>query len=273
MAFIPDGSDYGRLSAGLVAHPMALAHTLDQNTLRALLFPNAWQGNRFILDDFEGDTLNTFLWTVDGDTGTTSFAIPAAGSTVNASIVKGDTSTDDNEGISIYGHATWSGDKNAGMAVRWRSSVVALTYQELGFTDPLSDYTLPAINDIDTPTITNGAVTVAVQARDASQTLTSMALITDGNTTYATGKVNHGTFTPTVDTWYTSIIQLKGDTVLSYIYDTDTAGAPVLVAGGFQSAVAAVEGGTLVQPWFFFGNKTSDSASVDLDFIAVWADR
>lgn len=273
MAHIPNGADYGRYSSGLVTHPMAMAHILDPGTLRAMLFPNAWQGNRFILDDFEGDTLNTFLWSVDGDTGTTSFAIPAAGSTIAASIIKGDTSTDDNEGISIYGHATWSGDKNAGMAVRWRSSVVALTYQELGFTDPLTDYTLPAINDIDTPTITNGAVTVAVQARDASQTLTSMALIADGDSTYATSKVNHGTFTPSVDTWYTSIVQLNGDTVFSYIYDSNTPSAPTLVAGGFQSAVAAVEGGTLVQPWFFFGNKTSNSASVDLDFIAVWADR
>ncbi|MBK7330666.1 MAG: hypothetical protein IPI85_16785 [Dehalococcoidia bacterium] len=196
MAFIPDGTDYGRGRGGLAAHPLAFGHILDPQTLKQMLFPNAWQGNRFVLDDFEGDTLNTFLWAVDGDTGPTSFAIPAAGSTVAASIIRGDTSTDDNEGISIYGHATLCGDKNAGMAVRWRSSVVALTYQELGFTDPLSDYTLPAINDIDTPTITNGALTVAVQARDASQTLTSMALILDGDATYATSKVNHGTFTP-----------------------------------------------------------------------------
>lgn len=271
MAFIPNASDYGRLKDGLIAHPLAMGHILDPGTLRAMLFPNAWQSNRFMFDDFEGDTLNTFLWTSTGDTGTTAFAIPAAGSTVAASIARGDTSTDDNEGVSLKGHATWCGDKNAGMAVRWRSSVVALTYQELGFVDPLSDDTLPAINDIDTPTITNGAVTVAVQARDASQTLTSMALITDGDSTYATAKVNHGTFVPSVDTWYTSIIQLKGDDVQSWIYNTNTPAAPSLVS--FVTNDLAVEGGTLVQPWFFFGNKTSDSAVVDLDFVAVWADR
>jgi len=273
MAFIPDGTDYGRGRGGLAAHPLAFGHILDPQTLKRMLFPNAWHGNRFVLDDFEGDTLNTFLWTVAGDTGTTSFAIPAEGSTVAASIVRGDTSTDDNEGISIYGAATLSGDKNAGMAVRWRSSVIALTYQEMGLVDPLTDYTLPAINDIDTPTITNGALTVAVQARDASQTLTSMALITDGDSTYATAKTNHGTFTPSVDNWYTSIIQTDGDTVLSYIYDTNTPSAPSLVSGGFVSKLAGFEGGTLVQPWFFFGNKTSNSAVVDLDFIAYWADR
>ena len=273
MAFIPDGTDYGRGRGGLAAHPLAFGHILDPQTLKRMLFPNAWHGNRFVLDDFEGDTLNTFLWTVAGDTGTTSFAIPAEGSTVAASIVRGDTSTDDNEGISIYGAATLSGDKNAGMAVRWRSSVIAATYQEMGLVDPLTDYTLPAINDIDTPTITNGALTVAVQARDASQTLTSMALITDGDNTYTTAKTNHGTFTPSVDNWYTSIIQADGDTVLSYIYDTNTPSAPSLVSGGFVSKLAGFEGGTLVQPWFFFGNKTSNSAVVDLDFIAYWADR
>lgn len=273
MAFIPNGADYGRGKSGLLAHPMSMGHILDPQTLKRLLFPNAWQGNRFLLDDFEGDAINTFLWTSTGGTGPTAFAIPAAGSTVAGSIVKGDTSTDDNEGIEIYGHPTWCGDKNAGMAVRWRSSVIDLTIQELGFTDPLTDQTLQALGDIDTPTIGNGAVTVALQARDASQTLTTTALITDGDATYATGKVNHGTFLPVVDTWYTSIIQLVGDTVLSYIYNSDTASAPTLVAGGFQSAVNAIEGATLVQPHFFFGNKTSNSASVDLDFMAVWADR
>ena len=49
--------------------------------------------------------------------------------------------------------------------------------------------------------------------------------------------------------------------------------APALVPGGFPAKVPRLEGGTLVQPHFLFGNKTSNSAAVDLDFIAVWADR
>src|SRR3990167_3205798 len=223
MVLVPNASDYGRLSGGLIAHPLAMAHYLDPTTVRAMLFPNAWQGNRFFLDDFEGVTLDDKKWTVAGDDGTTSFVIHAAGSTIAGSILKGDTSTDDNEGISIYGHATLSGDKNAGMAVRWRSSVVDATYMEMGLTDPLSDYTLPAINDIDTPSITNGAVTVAVLARDASQTLTTAALVMDGDGTYVTTKVNVGTWAPTANNWYTTIVQLQGDTAMLWVYDTNTA--------------------------------------------------
>lgn len=273
MSVVPTGADYGRMLAGMTAHPLSFNRILNPAVLRGLLYPNAFQGTRFYVDDFEGVTLDAGKWTVAGDTGTTNFVVPAEGSTVGHSIIKGDTSTDDNEAIAIYGHANWSGDKNCGMAVRWRSSVIALTFSEMGFTDPLSDYTLPAINDIDTPTITNGAVTVAVQARDAAQTLTSTALITDGDSTYATAKVNHGTFIPSINNFYTSIIQLNGDTVESWIYDSNVPGAPALVAGGFASAPLVVEGATLLQPWFIFGNRTSNSASVDLDYIAVWQDR
>lgn len=273
MAFIPNAFDYGRMKAGLVAHPMALGSVLDPAVLRAMLFPNAWQSNRFVLDDFEGDTLNTFLWAVDGDTGTTSFAIPAAGSTVAGSIISGNTAADDNEAISIYGHPTLSGDKNAGMAVRFKFDDVTDIFFETGLTDPLTDYTLPAINDIDTPTITNGAVTVAVIAMDTDQTLTTAALICDGDATYATSKVNFGTWAPTADVWYTAIIQTNTNDVRAYIYDTDTPGAPVLVAGGFQEKLLGFEGGTLVQPWFIAGNRTTDGGLPVLDFMAYWADR
>lgn len=270
---VPTATDYGTLRKGLVPHPMALAASLDQTTLRSLLFPLAWQANRFVLDDFEGDTLNTFLWTVDGDTGTTSFAIPAAASTVAGSIIAGNTAGDDNEAISIYGHPTLCGDKNAGMAVRFKFDDVTDIFFETGLTDPLTDYTLPAINDIDTPTITNGAVTVAVIAMDTDQTLKTAALITDGNATYATAKTDFGTWSPTANIWYTAIVQTDGDDVFAYIYNTDDARQPILVSGGAKSAVSAFEGGTLVQPWFIAGNRTTDGGLPVLDFLAYWAER
>ncbi|MBK7330452.1 MAG: hypothetical protein IPI85_15615 [Dehalococcoidia bacterium] len=41
-----------------------------------MLFPNA-AGNRFVLDDFEGDTPNTFLWLQMVTPASLPFAIPA----------------------------------------------------------------------------------------------------------------------------------------------------------------------------------------------------
>lgn len=274
---IPTATDYGTLKNGLAAHPMALASVLDPQELRALLWPNAWHGNRFILDDFEGDTLSTFLWAVASDAGTTAFAIPAEGSTIAASVITGNTVADDNEAISIYGCANLSGDKNAGFATRFKMDDVTDYFLECGLTDPLTDYTLPAINDIDTPTITNGALSVAVVVVDTDQTMAQNAgLITDGDATYATAKFNlvnkAGTqWGPLISVWYTIIIQTEGDDVFCYVYNTDTPASPVLVASGY--AVGAFEGGTLVQPWFIAGNRTTDGGLPAIDFIGFWADR
>ncbi len=239
----------------------------------AAMYPYMFQDTVFVFDDFTGDTLNTFLWAVDGDTGTTSFANLAAGSTVANGVAAGATSTDDNEAVSIYGHPVWQGDKNCGMEIRWKmvTAPEAGFFFEMGFTDPLSDYTLPAMNDIDTPSITNGAVTVAVLACDSSQTATTAQFLTDGDSTYTTAKVAVGTFTPTADTWYTTRIQLIGDTGICSVFNSDTASARTLISE--VSAVSKVEGGTLVQPWAIFGNRDTTGFAPQIDYIAVWQDR
>lgn len=269
-----NASDYGRVYNGLSSmRGPNFSRVASPQGIMAAIFPSMFHDVDFVVDDFNGDTLNTFLWTVDGDTGTTSFAIPAAGSTEAGSIIVGATAADADEAVSIYGHPTWKGDLNCGMAVRWRTDDVADFFFEMGFTDPLTDYTLPAINDIDTPTITNGAVTVATVTLDTAQTLKTAALICDGDATYATTKVNFGTWAPTAAKWYTTIIQTQGDTVMAWIYDSTVASAPFLVAGGHQVKVAGFEGGTLVQPWVIFGNRTTDGYAPAVDFIAVWQDK
>lgn len=225
---------------------------------------------RFFFDDFEGDTINLDNWTVDGDSGTTSFAI-AATNTVARSTIVANTASDDNEFVTIYGHCNWSGDKNCGAAIRWMLPDVTDVAFEFGFSDPLSDYTLPAINDIDTPTITNGAINVAVVAFDTDQTLTTCALVTDGDSTYATQKAN--LFTPVINTWYTTIIQIDGDDVFTVTYNTDTPSAPVLVSASDKSIVSAFEGGTLAEFRFTCGNRTTDGLLPEIDFIALWQER
>ncbi len=271
MAQLVNGADFGRQYGGLSASRRATSSRLaSPRGMMLALYPHMFQDTVFKFDDFNGVALNTFDWTADGDTGTTVFALGAG----SGGVLHGSTATDDNEAISLRGAPVWKGDKNCGMAVRWQIDSVADLLLEYGFVDPLSDYTLPAINDLDTPTITNGAVTVATHVMDTDQTLVTMAQVCDGDATYATSKINL-LWTPTVDNWYTSIIQLIGDTMISWVYDTNTENLNTLVAGGdSKAAVNKVEGGTLVLPWFLVANKAASAAKAPkLDFMAVWQDR
>lgn len=272
MAFTPTSADIGRFADGLIFDSRTLANNIHRpDFLKPFLSRLSFFDKRFIIDDFEGDTLNTDLWITSGDTGTTAFAMQAT-NTSDDSIITADTAAEDNEFVTIYGHCNWSGDKNCGMAIRWKLDDVTDIALEFGFSDPLSDYSLPAINDIDTPSITNGAITVAVVAMDTDQTLKTTALILDGNTTYATSKTNLGTWAPTAAQWYTTVIQCIGDTVFTATYNTTDPAAPILQAGTNKSA-SGFEGGTIVEPRFTVGNRTTDGGLPAIDFIAVWQDR
>lgn len=232
----------------------------------------------FFLDDFRGDTINLDNWVVTGDSGITVFAVPSPNTA--GGVITSDTSTDDNEYTSIYGPAYLTGDKNAGMMIRFKCSAYALGRIEMGLTDPLSDYTLPAVNDVDTPSITNGATTVAVLHMDTSQTLTTLAFVTDGNATYDTqsvaidgaGSPSGASFTTFADdTFYKVIIQLKGDDAICEIWDDSTPSSPIMKDR--KIITSAVEGGDVVQPWFIFGNLTSNSLVATIDYIAYWVER
>ena len=277
MAAIPSSAKIGPFmgdtpTSGSIFDSRALANKIHNPDFLSLYLSRLSFGDkRFLFDDFEGDTINLDNWIVNGDSGTTVFAMTAT-NTLGESSITADTSTDDNEFITIYGHCNWLGDKNAGMAIRWQTDTIALTCFEYGWCDPLTDYTLPAINDIDTPTITNGAVTLAVLAFDAAQTLATAALVMDGDGTYATTSVDTG-WLPTINKWYTTIIQLAGDSVWTATWDTNDAANPVLQAGTVISRTGVVEGGTLVEPRFTFGNRTSNDATPRIDFIACWQDR
>lgn len=275
MPAVPDTAKYGTFNmerGGTLFDSRNLAAKIHNPDFLSLFLSRlSFFDKRFLLDDFEGDTINLDNWIVTGDTGTTSFAVQATNTSAE-SIITADTAGDDNEFVAIYGHCNWKGDKNCGMAVRWKLDDVTDIALEFGFSDPLSDYTLPAIDDIDTPTITNGAVTVAVVAMDTDQTLKTAALILDGDSTYATSKSNLGTWAPTASQWYTTVIQCVGDTVFTATYNTTDPAAPVLQAGTNVSA-SGFEGGTLVEPRFSVGNRTTDGGLPAIDFIAVWQNR
>lgn len=265
MARVPNAADYGLWLIESGMNPRKRAggiRNAQLSNMRANGFIN------MIWDEFNSDTLNTFNWTVDGDTGTTALAVPAAASAQAGGVLTGTTATDDNEAISIYGHPIWSGDLNCGMLVTAKFDDVENFFFETGFTDPLTDYTLPAINDIDTPTITNGGSTVATLTMDTDQTLVTATFITDGDATYATAATAPSTaWSPTADTYFTAIIQLIGNTAVCAVLDANYNKV-------FQVSKIGVEGGTLVQPWFIVGNRAASEATVPtLRRLAVWGDK
>ena len=267
MATIPNGYDFGRALIESEFNLMKMAATpRGRSILDYQINPRA----NFIRDDFSDDTLSTFKWAVDGDTGTTAFAVPAAGSTVAGGSITGSTAADDNEFIAIYGSAIHSGDRNAGFLCTWEVDVVTDICIEMGLSDVITDYTLPAVSDIDTPTITNGAVTVALLAMDTDQTLQTATLLLDGDSTYATSKVDPSVaWSPTAATRYTTIIQTSGDHVWCAIL-----GPQYQTLREMKTTSAAFEGGTLVQPRVTFGNRAGSSAKAPVLYrLWAWSDK
>jgi hypothetical protein len=268
------GKDYGTLEGGLVALGAAEKRFLEPKVLKTLLLPMRWHSAHFVLDDFAGRSLDTSLWATAAGTGGTAFAVPAEASALaGLSVARGATGTTSGTVVSLRGQPFWLGDKNAGMAIRWRASAATSLGFEIGFTDPLTSYTAKTVTDIDIPTIGNGAVTVALLARDPSQTLTTAALVLDGDATYPTSKIDLGTWAPSAATWYTTIIQLAQDAVRVLVYDTSDPSRPALVNGGDKSSGNAYEGGTAVLPYAAFYNTSAANIDIDVDFVAVWSDR
>ena len=226
-------------------------------------FPNLYRDQVFHLDDFLVDTLNLDFWVLSTDGTATAFAItPALGGTI-----RGNAGETDNGYLAINGPIIFSGDKNAGMEVRLKLDAITAVTFEIGFTDALSDETLPAVTDVDTPATGNGATDVAVVHLDTDQTLQSAAFVGESTgSTYAAQKVNLA-FTPTAATYFTVRVQLATDNAFCAIFDANGA----VVKEGSLSL--ALEGATLVRPHVIIGTRSVSDRVPDIDYIAVWQDR
>lgn len=241
----------------------------SHSKLPLLFYPYMWEDVAFVLDDFMGDSINLDWWALTADGTATTFAI----STGVGGVILGATGTSDEGFHSIKGPLNYFGDNNCGMEIRWKQDVVTNDLVEMGFVDALTDDTLPAINDIDTPTITNGAVNVAVVVKDYSQTLKTLAFVTDGDTSnFNTTKTNLGTRDITAATYITGRVGIAGDAGYCGLYGAN--GELLEFASHGSSTASSTEGGTAAQPWFIIGCKeASNSIAVTMDYIACWEDR
>lgn len=272
MARLVNGADYGAaymesLSPGSTRFIEKLS---TPRKIGTALYPYFRENVVFIEDDFIEDTISSTRWNLAADATATTFAWSSGA----GGRIAGATGTTDNGYHAINGDVIWSGDKNAGMAIRFQISAVTAFTFELGFTDALTSEVLPAVTDVDTPATGNGATDVAVIHLDTDQTLQTAAFVAESTgSAYAAQKVNLGTWTPTAAKWYTAIVQLSGDNAFCAVYNTDVAGSPVLQANTAKGLSLALEGGTLVRPHFLIGTRSTADKATLIDFIRVWQDR
>ncbi len=229
--------------------------------LVGFLLPMARQDFIYIEDDFV-TAISTAHWTVGTDAGSTAFAYVA----IEGGALRGATEAAANDYISVKHTAViFDAARHPGCEVRWKADVVDSYKSEVGFSDPLTDDTLTAINDIDTPTTTNGATDLVVIGRDTGQTLTTCALVSDG-TTDAAAKTNFNTAKiPTAATYTTYLVQAYANAGYGVI-DNDPLNGSAGVSSGPDT-------GILLRPHFTLGTLANAAVTVDLDYFRIWAER
>ena len=267
MSRLRNSLDYGQ-----AIHPSNVEQIENFSPAGVFLAMHPWlrDGVCYIEDDFIEDTISTTRWNLAADGTATTFAWAIA----RSGTIQGSTGSSDDGAMAINGDAMWYGDANAGMEVRFKLDVVTAFQIEIGFTDALSDETLPAVTDIDTPATGNGATDVAVLHLDTDQTLTTAALVGESTgSAFAAQKVAVGTWTPTAGRYYTVRVQLGTNAGIVKVFDSNTPTRPILVASGEQGLPSLLEGGTAVRPHAYFRTRDTTAKVVDLDFIRVWQDR
>jgi len=226
----------------------------------------AWQDVVWQLDDFTGDTINLDPWAV-GETGAgTQFAIPSTHLVGGA--ITGVTGTTTGNCETLRGARVWSGDYGCFMEVRCKVDVVTTLSMEIGFIDSASDLTLPAVSDVDTPAFAGGTSDAAVLHIDTSQTLTTMAFVTDGSTANmnATATTLSPVFTPTAATYHTYRVGISGDNAWCYVDGGRHVSHGTLIG-------SRTEGGTLVRPFIAVRTRTGAAKTLDIDYVLLAGGR
>lgn len=255
----------------------------SESAMSQFLFPMQWRDVVFQFDDFivvpthtvvSGSCCCTFTDTLVGyttaaDSGATAF-LPAAG--ING-VLSGATGCSAADYTAILTLADFQGDNNAGQEMRWQTSNFEGSEWFQGFTDPLSDNTLSPLNDIDTPSITNGAADVAGFGMDTAQTLATAAFITDGVTACmnTTATEVSGCYTPTNSTYLESRIQLATNAAMGAIFENGALKADVINHGALTAC--QIEGATDLTARLVYGTLACACVTALIDYWAMWQDR
>jgi len=232
----------------------------------------------FLFDDFLGKAIDSTLnWS--GASGGGAAAVTPTIFLGPSGLLR--TTTGTANGVtasgSVIGPVIYPGTANPGMEIRFRG-VTAVTglKVEAGFIDAVPAANAGGINNMDTPTaaMANGAL-VGI---DTTATANLFNFVTIGSATnQAIKKTNGTTGMAAALTYQTIRVQL-------FSRDASTANA-VDAAAWFNgqriathdisatAGVGAVNGSVLLAPWFYVRAMDATSKSIDIDYIALWADR
>ena len=242
------------------------------------LYPFAWRDVIFLFEDFAGGgsieigvtDFNEGNWVSETSANGTAFEVKTTN--ISGGVATGVAGTTSGDTVVLWGDAIWLGDNRAGMEMRFKIDNIDSQITEVGFSDPLSSEKAKLINDIDSPTIENGAADVAVVVRDTAQTFKSLAFITDGSTSNQNAtKTDLGTRN-FVNTTYGAVkVQLDGNTSFAWVLDENSA---VVESASHGALIGSqIEGGVLVRPRFFTETLASADVTIDMDYVAAWQDR
>lgn len=268
---MPRGNDYGGITSNVANSQYHFGRLgPSRSAMAEFLYPFAFRDVVFWFDDFTQNVTANLSdhYTLATDACSVAFAKSAGlGGRIIAT-----TEAAAADYVGILTGLDWFGDNNAGQEMRWQvdNQVGAKWHQ--GFHDALGDNTLTVLNDIDTPSITNCAVNVAIIGRDTGQTLTTTALVTDGDTScFNTTKTNLGTWIPTNAQYHDTRIQLATNAAAAMVFDNNH----VLQASANHGCATAnsVEGGTAVQASLVYGTLACAAKAVTIDYWALWEDR
>lgn len=274
---MPEGSGYGRHPFPSGFRHLGLMGPSKSN-MNYFLYPFAWRDVVFIFDDFLGGgdieinvtNFDEGLWVSDTSANGTEFEVPSTG--LSGGTAQGVTGAFADDTVEIWGDNIWLGDNRAGLELRYQVNNIDNIQWEAGFNDPLSDEKLTAVNNIDTPTITNGAADVALIAQDTGATLKTMAFITDGSTSNMnTTKTDLGTRVAVNNTYQGIRVQLDGNTSFGFVVDANSAIQESVSHGAIIGS--QIEGGVLVRPRFLMEALTTSARTINIDYLAVWQDR
>ena len=271
------GDTYGNL-----ALPSGKRHlgmfTASESALAKFLYPITWRDTVFVFDDFTGPALSTHLWTAAKIASNGTDFDPPATQLVNG-VCQGITGAFAQDHANLRSDAVWYGNANCGMEVRWKVNNITSLAVEVGFVDPLSDYTSTnagAVSGIDTPAVANGATDVGLVTMYTTETANTLNLVTEGSTSNMNVTATSFAVSPVNATYGVARVQLAQTAsavaaAKAYVLDGNDAIRATAQHGALLAS--QIKGDVLQHFWFYVESLTTSARTIDIDYIAVWQDR